>query len=409
MSAIKSLIVGVAIASSLSAARADDARFVSWAYSEAPGRAFISSQIRDIPGVNVELIGFPFKNTLENLILRYRSGQPTEAAQIQERWLPTLAKMGALKDLNGVIGQDALNLVDPSLLATGQVDGKQYAVPWTAGSIAMVANKVVLDKAGIKQMPRTMQEFGDDLRAIKAAVPNSVPFGLSTSNPEFIQVESQIIFWQFGAHFFQDEKVAVDSEQSRKALQFIVDLVKDGLVAKGNDRFATRNLFAQELVGFYFDAPVARGFARKLTGQGPDYDKNVIVMPTPLTDSGQPPRSVIWAHLLGIMNGGDPNVAAGAKIISHFALDPNTQEAYWNALGLFPTTKAAISWFGKDAYVTNWIGLTKTALFDEPAAFANSAEISNIIGEEIQSAMLGLKTVDQAIADMAKRLTQATQ
>lgn len=406
MKHIKSLAAGILALTATSAA-AEDARFVSWAYAEAPGRAFIEREVAEID-TNVEMVGFPWKNMLENLVLRHRSRQPTEAAQIQERWLPTLVQIGALQDLNELIGEERLEeLVEPGLLAMGEVDGKRFGVPWTAASIAMVANKKVLDAAGVTELPETMDEFYAALKAIKNSNPDAIPFGLSTSNAGLIQVESQIIFWQFGARFFEDGEVVVDSDEAREALAFIVKLVEEGLVAKGNDRFATRNLFAQELVGFYFDPPVARSFTRKLTGQGADYDKNLIVMPTPQTGNGEPPRSVVWAHLLGMMSAGSPNADAGVEVISHFALDPETQREYWEELGLFPTTKAALEEIGQDPYVADWIKLAETALFDEPAAFANSAELSQIIGEEVQAAMLGVKSSDEAISDMAARLEAA--
>ena len=387
---------------------AEDARFVGWAYSEAAGKEFVETQAAGLDGASVELIGFPWNQMVQNLILRHRSNQPTEAVQIQERWMPMLIGLGALHDLNEVFGSDVLaETIDPGLLQMGQFDGKQYGIPWTAGSIALVANQQVLDSAGITEAPATIEEFHEALKAIKAAVPDSVPFGMSTANPNLIQVESQIVFWQFGARFFRDGKVAIDSREARDALAFIVQLVDEGLIAKGNDRNATRNLFAQELVGFYFDPPVARGIARRLSGKGEAYDQNVVVLPMPNAGNDEPPRSVIWAHLLGIMTAGDPNVDAGADVIRHFAMNGDTQRAYWSDLGMFPTTKDALSEIGQDPYVSNWVEIAGTALLDEPATFENSAELRAIIGEEVEAAILGVKSADQAISDMARRLEAA--
>ena len=407
---LKKLLCASALGAALaaSAAFADDARFVSWAYSEAAGKDFVKSQAESLDDLSVEMIGFPWNQMVQNLLLRHKSGQPTEAVQLQERWMPMLVGLDALKDLNEVFGAEELEkLVDPGLLKMGQVDGKQYGLPWTGGSIALVANKQVLDAAGITEMPGTMEEFQNTLRAIKDAVPGSVPFGLSTTNPNLIQVESQIVFWQFGARFFDGGEVAIDTQEARDALAFIVELVDDGLIAKGNDRNATRNLFAQELVGFYFDPPVARGIARRLSGEGANYDKNVMVVPMPNAGNDEPPRSVIWAHLLGIMTAGNPNVDAGAEVIEKFALNGSTQRDYWAELGMFPTTKDALSEIGQDPYVAKWVDLAGTALLDEPAVFENSAELRAIIGEEIEAAILGVKSPDQSITDMARRLKAA--
>lgn len=405
---IKQLFVGISLAALTTSAFADDAKFVGWAYSEVAGKNFIEEQVKKIDGTDIELIGFPWNQMVQNLILRHRSSQATEVVQIQERWMPMLIQLGALVDLNEVYGAEKLaEIVDPGLLKMGQFDGKQYGIPWTGASIAMVANQKVMDKAGITKVPATMEEFYEALKLIKENVPNSVPFGLSTTNPNLIQVESQIIFWQHGARFFTDGKVSIDTAEARQALDFMVKLVNEGLVAKGNDRNATRKLFSQELVGFYFDPPVARGFARKLTGQGADYDANVFAIPTPSTGNDEPPRSVIWAHLMGMMTAGEVNKEGGAKVIEHFALNADTQKDYWFDLGMFPTTKAALSEIGKDPYVADWVNIASTALLDEPASFENSAAIRKIIGEEVEAALLGTKTTDEAITTMATRLNGA--
>ena len=400
--ALASLIGGTAPAT------AQDASFVSWAYSEAAGKTFIEREAGSIVGVDIELIGFPWNQMLQNLVLRHRSNEATEAVQIQERWMPTLIGLGALTDLNEVFAADMLaETVGPGLLAMGQFDGKQFGVPWTAGSIALVANKAVLDASGVTEMPETMDDFRAALVKIKDANPDAVPFGLSTTNPNLIQVESQIIFWQYGARFFKNGAVAIDTPEARVALLTIVDMVNDRLIAKGNDRNATRTLYAQNLVGFYFDPPVARGIARNQSGQGTDFGANVVPIPMPSTGNDEPPRSVIWAHLIGIMSAGDTNTETGKQVVSHFALNPDTQIKYRNELGLFPTTKEALAQIDADSYVTDWIDIASTALLDEPAAFENSAELRKIIGEEIEAAMLGVKSVEDAITAMAQRLERA--
>lgn len=409
MKRLKKLTLGACIAALCAgAAMAQDARFVGWSYSEASSKPFIENEAAKVDGVDVELIGFPWNQMVQNLILRHRSGQTTEVAQVQDRWMPMLVGMGALADLNDTLGADALaDTVEPGLLAMGQSNGGQYGVPWTAASIALVGNRELMEAAGVTELPATMEDFHAALKKIKAADPEAVPFGLSTTNPNLIQVESQVFFWQFGARFFRDGAVAVDSAEAREALAFLVQLVDEGLVAKGNDRNATRALYGQGKVGFYFDPPVARGIARNLSGEGEAFDENVVVMPTPTTGNGEPPRSVVWAHFLTSLTAGSPDTEAAGKVIEHFAMKPDVQLRYWNELGLFPTTKAALAELSDDAYVANWIELARDALPDEPAAFENSAQLTQIIGEEIEAALLGIKSVDEAITDMADRLEGA--
>jgi hypothetical protein len=48
-----------------------------------------------------------------------------------------------------------------------------------------------------------------------------------------------------------------------------------------------------------------------------------------------------------------------------------------------------------------------TALPDEPSQWPNAADLTTIIGEEVESALIAGKTVELAIQDMNRRLTAA--
>lgn len=303
--------------------------------------------------------------------------------------------------------------MDPALLKIGEIDGKLWGIPWTAAAIALNENRQLLHESGQNFAPPTMDAFRATLQAIKKARPDSIPFGLSTKTATFIQSESEIIFWQFGARFFDAAGgVVVDSPEARDALGFLVGLMKDGLIAKAIDRLDARKLFAQGRIGFYFDPPVARAFARGYTPKGSDFYKSVWPIPTPIAKQGIPPRSIQWAHLLCMFAtpGADlSKTGPAAKLISYLALNPQSQLAYFNGAGLFPTCNTALATLHDNTYVTTWVDIAKTALPDEPARFTNSSSLGQIIGQEVEAALLGDKTPAAALTSMAERLKRAQQ
>ena len=71
-----------------------------------------------------------------------------------------------------------------------------------------------------------------------------------------------------------------------------------------------------------------------------------------------------------------------------------------------PVTKsmAAKDEVKNDAYLNGFLQATATARLEETARMANASEIKTIITEELQYALLGQKTAEQAVADMAARL-----
>jgi len=410
-------MIGVALVGALNRpALADQMVFVGWSQQEAGSREVLERTFERFrqanPDVQAEFVGFPFGQTMQNLVLRRRTRQPTHVAQMADRWLPIFVASGGLIDANDVLGRAWLeSQIDPAILEFGRVGGHQYGVPWTAGAIALVGNRRVLERAGITEPPRTMPDFLAALRRIKAAVPNSVPFGLSTRNRDLIALEAQIIFWQHGARFFDREgNVTIDTPQARAALQLLVDMVREGLIARGNDRFDTRRLFGQELVGFYFDPPIARAFARTHSGQGAAYDENVMVLPTPVVSPGEPPRSIQWVHFLVMFDQGSVNRTANgpaARFIRFMVADTRNQLDYFNETGLFPISREAFAQVSSDPYIRTFMEIATTALPDEPSQWPNAADLTTIIGEEIEAALIAGKAVDVAIQDMTRRLNTA--
>jgi multiple sugar transport system substrate-binding protein len=67
-------------------------------------------------------------------------------------------------------------------------------------------------------------------------------------------------------------------------------------------------------------------------------------------------------------------------------------------------TKTALARVRDDAYVTQWALYARSAEADEPSKWANAADLTTIVGEEVQAALLQQKPPAQAIADMARRL-----
>jgi multiple sugar transport system substrate-binding protein len=261
-------------------------------------------------------------------------------------------------------------------------------------------------------MPRTVDAFADALRRIKRSQPEVVPYAFATKNNLTMSPDFQVWLWTFGGKLFDaDDKVVVDSDAARAALSFLVDLSREGLIARDVDRPDSRRLLAQHRTAFYHDAPLARGFARDNSGQGVAFDQHVAAVPTPVLRAGEPTRSLMWGHLLTLPNPRNARIAGDApavRFIRHMALDDETQLRYFRAVGLFPVTRSALRMLQDDAYVVDWARNAGTAEMDEPATWANAADLTNIVGEEVQGALLLAKPPAQAIADMATRLRRAT-
>jgi multiple sugar transport system substrate-binding protein len=291
----------------------------------------------------------------------------------------------------------------------GQIGSKQYALPLISGSIGLIANKAVLDKAGITKVPTTVDEFRAALVAVRDKVPNSVPYTMATKNNGSILLDFMIWNWTYGGEIIDEQgKVKVATgDAGKQALGFMVGLMKDRLAAPEIDRPDSRRLVAQGASAFFFDAPQARTHLRSFSGQGAAFDANVLPMPTPVKAVGNEPASIQWGHLL-VQFTADGKAKADMpadKFLTYLTSDA-AQIVFPLEQSALPVTKSARAdpKVAGDAYLAAWAKAAGKPRRNEVGIWSNAAELTQIIGEEVQGALLGQKSADDAILAMQKRL-----
>ena len=198
-------------------AQAKSLTYVGWSHDEAASKPTLTAMFDSYRKANadpkLDVIGFPWGQMQQNVLLRLRSGQALDVVQLAERWLPQFASTGKLADMHEVYGKGQLEkLISPGVLKLGDYRGRQAGLPWTAGSIGMVANTKVLKDAGVAAVPKTVDAFIESLKAIKKSQPQSVPYAMTTKNNNSLCPDFQVWLWTFGGQLFDDKgKVVVNS------------------------------------------------------------------------------------------------------------------------------------------------------------------------------------------------------
>ncbi len=410
-------LVGAAALASPGRAQAAPISFMSFTFAEEPNRPLVQKLMDDFKaaelktggGGAVEPIASAWGDVQKNLLLRQRSRTLPTTAQIQERWLPALATLPEIVNLDEAIGRARLEAaIDPKVLAMGQVGGKTLALPLITGSIGMLANREVLAKAGVDAVPVTLAEFRAALVAIRDRVPNSVPFAAATKNPNSIPIDFMLMVWAHGGRVIDaGGRVLVGGEAGRAALAFMADLMKNRLMAPELDRPDSRRLFAQGAAGFYVDVPQARSFARSFSGRGEAADAFTLPMKTPVLRPGDTSHSVQWGHLVAAFRGpatAGPD-APGVRWLNYLVSDA-AQASFPPALSALPVTRVAqmLPAVRQDAFFTAWNEASGVPLMNEVGVWSNAPELSVILSEEVQAALLGQKAPDAAIASMQARM-----
>lgn len=360
---------------------------------------------REQTGNDVTWVGFTWADAAQQLLIRCQSGEQLDISQADISIFNTLAQADVLADWNEIVGEDYMqDTFEESYLEVGNIDGKQLGMPWTMAAITMVYNPEILSAAGWESAPVTLEEFEQCMADIKAYDPEIIPYALSTKDAtcgaDFVPW-----VWTFGGGIWdEDGNVIINNEAGVKALDWYKDMLDKGYVTMDVGRSEARQMFAQGKVAFYDDAVVAKSQVIS-NGVEPDDVVNVCsAMLRPVKNEGDDPQAVQWGGMLVVYKNSEykEDAAELAKVLNS---DEIAMDYFING-GMPPVTKSAASsdTVKNDSYINTFIESTATARLEETARMTNANEIKNILTEEIQFAMLGQKTSQDALDDAAARI-----
>lgn len=237
---------------------------------------------------------------------------------------------------------------------------------------------------------------------IKAYDANIIPYAVSTKDATCAG-DFMPWLWTFGGAIFnEDGTVAIDSDAAVKCARVVPEAYERGLHRDGHrPRPKRAQMFAQGQVAFYDDAVVAKGQAVNNGVAPEDVVKVCSAMSRPVLNAGDQPQSTMWGHMLVTFQNSEYQQEA-AELAKTLVSDEVAMD-YFENNGMPPVTKsmAAKDEVKNDTYLNGFLQATATARLEETARMANASEIKTIITEELQYALLGQKTAEQAVTDMA--------
>lgn len=356
-------------------------------------------------GSQVEVIGWPWADTQQQLIIRNQGSEVMDVAQVDIGMFGALSEMGILVDMNELMGEDYLKEnYSEAALEVGNVEGQQLAVPWSIASINMVYNPTLLKEVGYEEPPKTIEEFEACMKALKEKNPDIIPYGISTKDAT-MATDFQPWLWTFGASLVdEDGKVTVDSEAATKCTDWYKGLLDNGYIQMNIARSDARTLFAQGKMAFYDDAISSNGVAVSNGLDEATLDQYIQPMDRPVLKEGDTPQASMWGHLLVVFKKSE-NQTQAADFIKYLVSDEVSLN-YLESNGMPPVLKSGIESDAvkNNAWVSKWLDITADGRKLEFALKSNGAELNNIVVEELQAVLTGDKDSKTAVADMQARL-----
>lgn len=207
------------------------------AYSEADVRAMTESFTKANPDVSVNLEFVPYEGLHDKTVLAQGSGGGYDVVLFDVIWPAEYASNKVLLDVSDKITPEMKSGVLPGAWTTVEYDSKRYGLPWILDTKYLFYNKEILEKAGIKNPPKTWAELSEQAKIIKDKGLLTTPIAWSWSQAEAAICDYTTLVSAYGGSFIKDGKPVFQTGGGLDALNYMVESYKSGLTNPNSKEF----------------------------------------------------------------------------------------------------------------------------------------------------------------------------
>jgi putative chitobiose transport system substrate-binding protein len=356
------------------------------------------------PGVKVRWVDVPWAEMERKILTAVAAKTAPDVVNLNPGFASQLAERGAWVTLDDKVPQDVKQQYFPGIWQASTLNNQTFGLPWYLTTRVAIYNTDLLKQAGVSQPPATYAELAQAAKQIKQKTGKFAFFATVVPGDSGEVLES---FVQMGVQLVDAQgKAAFNSPQGKAAFQYWVDLYKNGLMPKevlteghrhaidlyqqgstailasGAEFLKTIAKNAPSIAQVSQSAPQITGDTRK---------KNVAVMNVVIPKDTDKPDAALKFALYLTNNANQLTFAKAANVL------PSTIKASQDSY--FTNTPANANAVDRARIVS--AGQLKEAEVLIPV-MKNSKDLQKVIYENLQAAMLGQKTVDQAVNDAAQ-------
>jgi ABC-type glycerol-3-phosphate transport system substrate-binding protein len=373
---------------------------------EVPDTDVVQAMLDDFnaeyPNVTINIEALPYDQMRDRIVSSFLADEPTyDLIIVDNPWMFDFASSGFLEPLDGYIeatqGFDYEDYSEP-LREIAEVDGNIYGIPFYNYGLALIYRADLYEQAGL-QPPASLEEFVLGAQQLTADARAGVAM-----QPQ----RGYKIFEEWGNYLFaaggaiQDEEgnVVLDSPEAREALQTYIDLYNSAAPANSLNWAFDESLRAvsgdqaAQMISYNWMLPTLNnpdGPAGDLAGEFSVAEvpggKAILGAWYWSIPANSEQKAAAWAFISWIASPEHDKervIAGGAPVRNSVMNDPEVWE----------------QGFGEAYYKTVLAILEDAApLADGP----NAEEMIQVVGEELNAAVAGQKSVDEAISAAAQR------
>jgi putative chitobiose transport system substrate-binding protein len=355
-------------------------------------------------GRDVRWVDVPW-SAMESKILTAVSAQTApDVVNLNPNFASQLASRNAWVNLNDVLTQDMRDRYLPKIWLANQIGDQTFGIPWYLTTRISFYNKDLLAAAGIEEPPLTYEDLVTVAKQVKEKTGKYAFFTTFVPGDSNEVLES---FVQMGVTLVaEDGSAGFDSPEGRAAFQYWVDLYEQELLPL--------EVLTQ---GHQHGIELYQAGETAIINTSPEFI-NSIQQNAPQIAAVSVPSSQITGVTgkknVAVMNLVIPKDTDDLETALDFALfvtNTENQLAFAQAANVLPSTVEAVEQYvallDKDAG-TDSLTLARQVSAKQLGdaeilipAQENLTQLQKFIYENLQAAMLGQKSVDEAVKDAA--------
>lgn len=360
------------------------------------------------PTTKIRWVDVPWADMQRKILTAVSAKTAPDVVNLNPDFASQLAQRNAWLTLDGMVSHEVQQQYLPNIWKASTLNDKSFGIPWYLTTRVAIYNTALLKQAGISKPPATYAELASIAKQIKDKTGKYAFFTTFVPEDSGEALES---FVQMGVELVDAQgKAAFNTPKGKAVFQFWVDLYKNGLIPK--EALTEGHRHAIDLYQQGQTAILASGaeFLNTIAKNAPTIAKASASAPQ---ITGETAKKNVAVMNLVIPK--DTDVPDAALKFALFVTNDANQLSFAKAANVLPSTVKAL----QDSYfqtapanatpVDNARIISARQMKDAEVlipAMKDVKQLQKVIYDNLQAAMLGQKTVDQAIAEAADQWNQ---
>ncbi|AXK45997.1 sugar ABC transporter substrate-binding protein [Brachybacterium saurashtrense] len=185
----------------------------------------LKAAFTEATGATLDVQVQPWDGAHDKFVTAMAGGTGPDVAEVGTTWVPEFADAGGIDDLTADI--EAAGLVDglvDGLVEAGTLDGSMYGMPWYAGVRSILANREMLEEAGVNTQPQNWDELLTMITTLEDHNPDWISFPVLGAS-----IFPAVSFvWGSGGMIAEEQdgawKATINSPEAVEGLSWYADL-----------------------------------------------------------------------------------------------------------------------------------------------------------------------------------------